>query len=72
MDSSYGEICTKREITEDLQLPDSIDGVNLTWMSDKPEYLANDGKVNRGEEDVEVTLTVEMKYGKKTKEEAIR
>lgn len=68
LDSLFGENGTNREIREDIELPASIEGVTLTWTSAKTEYLTNDGKVNRMGEDVEVLLTVEMKYGKNTRE----
>lgn len=68
LDSSFGESGTERIITGDIELPNSIGDVSLIWTSDKPEILSASGKVNRGEKDVVVTLTVEMKYGANTLE----
>lgn len=68
MDSSFGEDGTQRVISENIVFPENLDGVALTWTSDKPEFLSAEGLVNRGDEDVEVTLTVVMKYGRQTRE----
>lgn len=54
LNSFFGESGTKTIISEDLEHPKSLEDVMLTWTSNKPEYLTNEGKVNRGEEDQEV------------------
>ncbi|HEY8364126.1 MAG TPA: immunoglobulin-like domain-containing protein, partial [Haloplasmataceae bacterium] len=37
-------------VTEDLELPKSINGVTLTWTSNNPDVITNEGKVTRGNE----------------------
>ncbi|HHT38032.1 MAG TPA: InlB B-repeat-containing protein, partial [Mollicutes bacterium] len=67
LELSFGKDGIDSLITEDIDLPTSLKEVFLTWSSDKPYYLTKDGKVNRGVDDVEITLTVKMKYGDKTR-----
>lgn len=38
-------------------------GSKITYQSDKPEVLSNDGKVNRGETNTTVTMTVTFTHG---------
>jgi len=64
---SFGEEGTYSIITEDIILPTTLNSVSLKWTSDKPGHLSIDGKINRGKEDVEVTLSVELKYKGKTR-----
>lgn len=40
-------------------------GGTITWSSDKPEIIANDGTFNRPQENTEVTLTFTIKSGTK-------
>ncbi|HOA78014.1 MAG: immunoglobulin-like domain-containing protein [Bacilli bacterium] len=54
----------EREVTGNLPLLTEYvqDGVKIdaVWFSDKPEIIAPDGTVRRGEEEVDVTLTVTL------------
>ena len=38
-------------------------GTKITYQSDKPDVLSNDGKVNRGEANINVTMTVTFTHG---------
>lgn len=50
-------------VTQDLEtLPTTIGDVVITWESSNTTYLSNDGKVTRGESDVNVTLTATLTY----------
>lgn len=57
-------------ITRDQSFPTKLrdyEGVELTWESDKPDYLANDGKITRpepGKADEMVTVKVTAAKGK--------
>ena len=47
-------------VTEDLYLPTSVDGVDITWISSNEEYLTGNGRVDRpfnNEGDAKVVLT---------------
>lgn len=48
-------------VTTDLTLLTSMNGVTITYDSDKPNVLSNTGKVKRGENDELVKLTVTLK-----------
>lgn len=65
LELSFGKDGTYSLNTEDIDLPTSLKEVSLTWTSDKEDYLTNDGRVSRGENDVVVTLTVVLKYNDK-------
>lgn len=54
-------------VTDDLTLPlTGVSGSAITWLSDAPEVIADDGAVTRpaaGAEDAEVTLTATITHG---------
>lgn len=52
-------------VAADLVLPTSVgtDGVTVTWSSNNPDVISNDGKVNRQQESVTVTLTATLTKG---------
>ncbi len=52
-------------ISEDLVLPTEFEGAQITWTSDQPEAVTNEGKVTRTEENQAVTLTAEITDGEK-------
>lgn len=62
------------EITKDLELPEKgMHGVDITWNSNKPEVITNEGKVTRPSvdgEDTEVKLTASLSYKGLTVEKA--
>lgn len=64
---SFGVNGIHSVIYEDITLPKSIDGVSLTWISDKPLFLTNDGDVSQGDEDVQVILSYELSFDGKTR-----
>lgn len=69
--SVYDSLQLPTSVTEDIDLPTEVSGVTISWHSDKPHVISTDGKVTRGEEDIEVTLTATLTYGDlepKTKE----
>lgn len=50
-------------VTENLELPETIDGIAVTWKSDKQETVKNDGTVIRPTDaDIQVTLTAKLIY----------
>lgn len=52
-------------VYQDMRLPTTdIQGVTLTWVSDKPESLSNEGRVFRGTQDISVVLTLGVTYQK--------
>ncbi|NLB84504.1 MAG: hypothetical protein GX794_00065, partial [Acholeplasmataceae bacterium] len=56
------------KVISDLTLPALItgfEGVSVTWTSDKPEVISNAGVVVRPNEDMEVTLTANIKFADK-------
>ena len=52
-------------VAADLVLPTTVgsDGVTVTWSSNNPEVIGNDGKVNRQPENVTVILTATLTKG---------
>ena len=56
---------SESSVTENLELPETIAGVSITWKSDKPETVKDDGTVIRPvEADIQVTLTATLTKGK--------
>ncbi len=49
-------------LTESLELPKEIDGVQISWLSNNPWVLNNEGMLKRQEEDVEVELYAYLTY----------
>lgn len=47
-------------VTGDLNLVKSLNGVNVSWSSNNEDVVNNDGEVTQGEEDVAVTLTATL------------
>ncbi len=60
-----GENEAEYVITHDLSLPTSIgnDGVSITWLSNTPEVIANDGKVTSPAQNQAVGLTAIFRLG---------
>lgn len=52
-------------VAADLVLPTTVgsDGVTVTWSSDTPDVISNEGKVTRQPENVTVTLTATLTKG---------
>lgn len=65
LDASFGVNGCYALITDDIELPTTINDVTLTWTSDKPQNISNTGIVTRTEENVMVTLTVTLSYKNK-------
>ena len=60
---------SESSVTENLELPETIAGVSITWKSDKPETVKDDGTVIRPvEADIQVTLTATLTKGQATKQ----
>ena len=60
---------SESSVTENLELPETIAGVSITWKSDKPETVKDDGTVIRPvEADIQVTLTATLTKGQVTKQ----
>ena len=60
---------SESSVTENLELPETIAGVSITWKSDKPETVKDDGTVIRSAEtDIQVTLTATLTKGQATKQ----
>ena len=55
---------TKR--ISDVKLPTEFLNASITWKSANPEVLSAEGKVNRQDKDINVTLTAEITVGKAT------
>ena len=51
------------EIKYDMELPETADGLKLTWSSSNPEVIAADGTITGPDEETEVTLTGTAAYG---------
>ena len=65
VDGVYEEITdlfNEDAITENLQIPSSYKGVNVSFESSNTDVIANNGKVTRPEEDLFVTLTFKLTY----------
>ena len=71
LEISYVSGDSKDAVTQDLTLPAAVSGftdVSITWKSDKPETVKDDGTVIRPDLDTTVTLTATLeKNGEKTK-----
>ncbi|SDB22806.1 Beta-xylosidase [Pseudobutyrivibrio sp. YE44] len=48
---------------EDVELPTSLSGAEISWESDNKSVLSNSGKVSSPKQDTEVTLTATITYG---------
>ena len=60
---------SESSVTENLELPETIAGVSITWKSDKPETVKDDGTVIRSAEtDIQVTLTATLTKRQVTKQ----
>ena len=59
-------------VTENLEFLTSAEGVTITWESNKPEVIDNNGKVNRLEEDAIVTIKVTLTLGEEKLEKEIK
>ena len=55
-----------QNVCEDLELPTLVEEVTITWTSDKPEVVSNEGKVSRPKNDTLVELTADLLKGKNT------
>ena len=53
-------------VSQDLTLPATAGGLDVTWKSDKPSVISNDGTVYSPAEDTEVTLTATFQEGQLT------
>ena len=63
----FAEGDSATSVTKDLvTLPSAIGDVVITWKSSNTTYLSNDGKVTRGENDVNVTLEATLTYDGET------
>lgn len=62
-DDLIGENESADEIKYDMELPSSVDGLNITWTSSSPDVIADDGTVTSPSEKTEVTLTAKAEYG---------
>ena len=58
-------------VENDLVLPNSDGAITIEWFSSNPDVLSNTGKVNRGNEDVVVNLTIKMSYSGQIKEKTV-
>lgn len=57
-----------KEFVVSTTLPTKLDGATISWESDKPEVLSNEGKIlKQVEEDVEVKLTATITLNEITK-----
>ncbi|WP_179887058.1 Ig-like domain-containing protein [Bacillus sp. AFS088145] len=65
MKNVLGENSSDMEVTHDLSFPSTIgnDGVSITWLSDNPEIIANDGKVTIPEQNQYVQVTAIIRLG---------
>ena len=62
---------SESSVTENLELLENIDGVAVTWKSNKPETVKDDGTVIRpAETDIQVTLTATLTKGKAAEQKA--
>lgn len=52
------------KVVNDLDFPNSINGVEIEYDSGKPEIISNEGKVNRQEVDTEVEVIIVLKQDK--------
>lgn len=50
------------EVSENIELPSSKDNIKLSWTSSNTKAITNEGKVIRGENDTEVTMTCKIAY----------
>ena len=74
LEISYVSGDSKDAVTQDLTLPAAVSGftgVSITWKSDKPETVKDDGTVIRpAETDIQVTLTATLTKGKAAEQKA--
>lgn len=63
-DDLIGENDSADEIKYDMDLPSSVDGLNITWSSSNPDVIADDGTVVSPSEKTDVTMTGTVTYGK--------
>ena len=72
LEISYGHGDSKDTVTQNLTLPAAVSGftdVSVTWQSDNPDILKDDGTVIRPvEADIQVTLTATLTKGQATKQ----
>ena len=61
------ELGDRTNIMNDIVLPASKDGVSISWSSNKPDVISNDGKVNRQLNDTEVQLSCLLRAGEESK-----
>ncbi len=54
----FSQINLPSQVDNNLNLPLTLDGANLSWTSNTPSSLSNDGVVNQSDENVSVELTV--------------
>ncbi len=65
VDNVYEEITDlfdENAVIEDILVPDSYKGVDISMVSSTPEVISNDGVVNRQEQDELVELTFTFNY----------
>lgn len=53
---------TLESVTQDLELPESLDEVVITWSSANTAVIGNDGTVTRGAADVSVVITATLTF----------
>lgn len=62
-DDLIGDNDSADEIKYDMDIPETADGLNITWTSDKPDVIAADGTVVSPSEKTDVTFTGTVTYG---------
>ena len=67
-DKIKGSNSTQTEITSNLSLPTSENGVSIVWSSNNSNVISNTGSVSRGDSDQTVTLTAKLTKGDATGE----
>ncbi len=72
VDAAKAELTLPASTKTNLNLPTTGSyGTEITWVSDKPEVIANDGTVTRQQTDVDVKLTATIKKGQAETEKDI-
>ncbi len=72
VDAAKAELTLPASTKTNLNLPTTGSyGTEITWASDKPEVIANDGTVTRQQTDVDVKLTATIKKGQTKTEKDI-
>lgn len=67
IENTFDKLNIPTEISANIELPEVVDNLKITWSTSNKNVLTNRGVVKQGSEDIEVTLKASISYNGKNK-----